>query len=153
MANADGSTWDRLAVPLLQAVRQLEVEADGAYVHTSASALAEQAGVTDPRVRQEVDRLIEGGYIVVAHRAGGLRPEDDLMGVSLGVAGARAVGDWHSEVAYDVLIERLAAAAEDPELSDEQRSKVRAMLSAAGGAAREVVVKVIGELAARGVMG
>lgn len=146
------STWDELVMPLLAAVAEIEADPDLYGSILSLDAVVERAGLEGVAPVRELQRLLEDGYVTAVVIDGGAESiDDDLYKLRLAPAGARALGTWPAHGAYDRLIERLAAAAESPELPEAERSKVRRALEAVGAVTRDVMVQVTAEVVARQV--
>ncbi len=118
-------TWYSRALPILQAVREVE-GTDEAHA-IPIGALAERLSLDPGHVAVEVERLIEGGYLSekLVKPMGGrdVRPWR-ISNARLAPAGARAVRAWPSSDPYEALLallERRLAEAPD----EDTRSRLR----------------------------
>lgn len=136
--SAGGDTWYLRALPILEAVREVE-GTDESYV-LRIGALADRTGLEPRHVVVEVERLIEAGYL--SGKLGGPMSGGDvrpwhIQNARLGAAGARVVGLWPSKDPYEALLavlERRVAEAPD----DETRSKWRKVRDTIGGLGKDV---------------
>lgn len=136
-------TWYSLALPILEAIRDLE-GSDESYALTIGS-LADRTGLEPRQIAVEVERLIDGGFLsakLAKPMAGGdVRPWH-VNNVRLSPAGARVVGLWPSDNPYEALLavlERRVAEAPD----EETRSKWRKVRDTIGGLGRDVGTNLI----------
>ncbi len=131
-------TWYSRALPILQAVREVE-GTDESYVFQIGD-LADRTGIDPRQVVVEVERLIEGGYL--SGKLGGPMSGGDVRpwhvaNARLAPAGARVVGLWPSTDPYEALLallERRVAEAPD----EETRSRWRKVLDTITGLGRDV---------------
>lgn len=146
------STWDEVVMPLLAAVAEIESDPDLYGAILPLDAVVARAGLEGVGPVRELQRLLEDGYVSAVVMEGSAETiDDDLYKLRLAPAGARALGTWPAQGAYDRLLERLAVAAENPELPDDERSRVRRALEAVGAVTRDVMVQVTAEVVARQV--
>jgi hypothetical protein len=136
-------TWHSRAVPILEAVRDVEgmEEAYGLQI----GYLAERTGLDPNHVAVEVERLIEGGYLagtLAKPMSGGdVRPWR-VSSARLAPTGARAVGLWPPSDPYQALLallERRVAEAPD----EETRSKWRKVRDTILGLGKDVGTNLI----------
>jgi hypothetical protein len=136
-------TWTTTAIPLLEQVLHGEEVDPGA----ATSALLTQPN-TDGRTRRTLAALIEDGYIAGASVHWGLghgEPQIIADVLRLTPKGRRAVGQWPSGQAGDVLIHTLEGALlQLPE--GETKTRVRDLLRAAREVGTEVLTGVVASL-------
>lgn len=110
-------SWYRRALPILEAIAGLE----GDVPIISLGDLGGRAGLTPDEVDLELRRLISAGYALGAVQGfltGGDKTSWIYEGVGLAERGARAVGKWPADDAYDALLQildrRIADEGTDP---------------------------------------
>ncbi|MDQ3954457.1 MAG: hypothetical protein M3285_02785 [Actinomycetota bacterium] len=137
MATLVEETWNRLALPILEAVFQLEEDdADG----LQTADIAKTAGLELDATRRELRRLYESGLVVGSLLEWTSTPWD-MYGIRLSAEARRQIGQWPSESSYEALLDVLQLQIDNATDSDERTRLVR--LRAAIGEVGQSVVSTL----------
>lgn len=118
------STWETVAVPILEAVDRLQREQGGAPPLRLAE-IAEEAGLTIDQVDAEIDLLVTGGWLgyEVVRMSGG-KATYRLNHAGVYEKGARIIGRWPPDDPFDALLEMLDARLAEEGLDEDTRTKL-----------------------------
>jgi hypothetical protein len=133
------AAWDEIAFPILHEVGDHE-----SMNPVNVSTLSEELGLDPMATANELDRLIESGYLAGDFRkmsTGGNPGPWFLMPTRLAKRGARAVGMWPSGNAGDVLLAVLQAA-QEAEPDPERKSRLARASEALGGLAKDLLTEL-----------
>lgn len=138
-----GDTWYSRALPILEAVRDVEGSEESFLF--MIGDLADRTGLDPHHVVVEVERLIEGGYL--SGKVGGPTSGGDfrpwhISNVRLAPTGARVVGLWPSDDPYEALLALLdRRLAEAPD--EDTRSRLRKVRDGITGLGKDVGTNLI----------
>lgn len=130
-------TWNRLALPILEAVfRFEEADAEG----TQTSDVAQATGLELEPTRRELRRLYEDG-LVIGEVLSWTGPWD-MYGIRLSGQARRQIGQWPPEDSYDALLEVLRLQIEN-EQDPDQRTRLERLRETIGEVGQSVVSTVL----------
>lgn len=99
------TTWERVALPVLRVVQRIEETGENRSRGLRFQEIARRVGEPLWDVRRQYDLLVADGY-VTAILADGMDPDyDEVIDLRLTAKGARTMGEWPPDDAYDRLVE------------------------------------------------
>ena len=135
------STWETVAVPILEEVAARETDGRGMIDYRE---FADVTGADVEAVAAEVDRLLGAGYLSGRiEKAMGGPANYSLSNPRLAERGSRTVGQWPADNAADALLELIDQRLASPDTSPETKSKLKGLRSAVGEVGKSVATVVL----------
>jgi|GEM_PF-5065480 hypothetical protein len=137
-------TWDTLAIPILEAIAEVEGSNDPSIeVEGLCSLLGRDWPAEGRRVSVELRRLIDAGYIAGKLEGTFAGPAHDfLINPHLSDRGARAVGRWPSTDPYEALLQYLERAAQETDDPD-RKAALKKVAGTVGEVGQGVLTNVL----------